>query len=113
MEPAARSGRAVSVMAMPSEETIRAQLSRIPEPCGILMRSPLDICQMGLVDRIECADGHVRVELVLTDSSCVHFTGLRRYITDLLCELPGVETVEVTASTTVLWTPDRITKTNN
>ncbi|MEW1843208.1 iron-sulfur cluster assembly protein [Nonomuraea angiospora] len=97
---------------MPSEETIRAQLSKIPEPCGVLMRMPLDICQMGLVDKVECADGRVRVELVLTDSSCVHFTGLRRYIVDVLRELPGVETVEVTASTTTLWTPDRL-QTNN
>jgi metal-sulfur cluster biosynthetic enzyme len=71
------------------------------------MRSPLDICQMGLVGKVECTDGHVLVELVLTDPSCVHFGGMRRYITDLLCELPGVETVEVTASTTVLWTPER------
>ncbi|MEU4227832.1 iron-sulfur cluster assembly protein [Nonomuraea sp. NPDC026600] len=98
----------MTTRATPSEETIRAQLSKIPEPCGILMRSPLDICQMGLVDKVECADGRVRIELVLTDSSCVHFTGLRRYIVDVLRELPGVETVEVVASTTTLWTPDRL-----
>lgn len=97
---------------MPSEETIRARLSEIPEPCGVLMRVPLDICRMGLVDKVECADGRVRVELVLTDSSCVHFTGLRRYIVDVLRELPGVEAVEVAASTTTLWTPDRL-QTNN
>lgn len=91
----------------PSEEAVRAQLTKVPEPCALLMRSPLDICQMGLVEKVECTDGHVLVELVLTDPSCVHFTGMRRYITDLLREVPGVETVEVTASTTTLWTPDR------
>jgi hypothetical protein len=47
------------------------------------------------------------VELVLTDPSCVHFTGLRRYITDVLLKLPGVDSVEVAISTTILWTPDR------
>lgn len=93
---------------MPSEEDIRAQLATVPEPCGLLMRSPLDICQMGLVEKIEREAGCVRVELVLTDTSCVHFAGMRRYITDALLTLPGVERVEVTASTTVLWTPDRV-----
>lgn len=92
---------------MPSEADIRAQLATVPEPCGLLMRSPLDICQMGLVERIECEAGRVRVELVLTDTSCVHFTSMRRYISDVLQKLPGVEYVEVTASTTILWTPDR------
>ncbi|MEV6041430.1 iron-sulfur cluster assembly protein [Nonomuraea sp. NPDC052116] len=97
---------------MPSEEAIRARLSKIPEPCAVLMRVPLDISQMGLVDKVECVDGRVRVELVLTDPSCVHFTGLRRYIVDVLSELPGVEAVEVAMSTTILWTPDR-RKTND
>lgn len=90
-----------------SEEAVRARLATVPEPCGLLMGTPLDICEMGLVESVACADGHVRVELVLTDTSCVHFAGLRRYIADVLRELPGVESVEVTASTTVLWTPDR------
>jgi metal-sulfur cluster biosynthetic enzyme len=45
--------------------------------------------------------------LVLTDPSCVHFGGMRRYITDVLLELPGVDVVEVAISTTTLWTPDR------
>jgi metal-sulfur cluster biosynthetic enzyme len=92
---------------MPTEDAIRAQLRKVPEPCGLLMRTPLDICEMGLVDEIRCAEGRVRVVLVLTDTSCVHFGGMRRYITDVLLELPGIDAVEVTMSTTVLWTPDR------
>jgi metal-sulfur cluster biosynthetic enzyme len=95
--------------AMPSEEEIRAALRQVPEPCGLLMRAPLNICEMGLVDDIQCANGRIRVELVLTDPSCVHFSGMRRYITDVLGKLPGVEAVEVTISTTKLWTPDRQT----
>jgi metal-sulfur cluster biosynthetic enzyme len=71
------------------------------------MRAPIDICEMGLVDEISVTGGQVRVVLVLTDPSCVHFAGLRRYITDVLLELPGVDAVEVGISTTTLWTPDR------
>ena len=99
----------MTAAAMPSDEEIRAALRQVPEPCGLLMRAPLNICEMGLVDGIQSADGQVRVELVLTDPSCVHFGGMRRYITDVLCKLPGVESVEVTISTTKLWTPDRQT----
>ena len=93
--------------APPTEDAIRAQLRKVPEPCGLLMRAPLDICEMGLVDEISCSAGRVRVVLVLTDPSCVHFGGMRRYITDVLLELPGVDAVEVAISTTTLWTPDR------
>jgi len=92
---------------VPAEDAIRAQLRKVPEPCGLLMRAPLDICEMGLVDEISCSGGRVRVVLVLTDPSCVHFGGMRRYITDVVGELPGVDAVEVTISTTTLWTPDR------
>jgi metal-sulfur cluster biosynthetic enzyme len=92
---------------MPTPDEVRAQLRQVPEPCGLLMRAPLDITEMGLVDEISCENGRVRVVLVLTDPSCVHFGGMRRYITDVLGELPGVETVEVAISTTTLWTPDR------
>jgi metal-sulfur cluster biosynthetic enzyme len=92
---------------MPTGAEVRAQLRSVIEPCSLLMRTPLDICQMGLVDQVSCADGTVRVELVLTDASCVHYAGLRRYITDALLELPGVQAVEVAVSTTKLWTPDR------
>jgi metal-sulfur cluster biosynthetic enzyme len=91
----------------PTAETIREELRRVPEPCAVLMRQDDDIVSMGLVEDVECRGGRVRVELVLTDASCVHFTGLQRYIRDVLTALPGVEAVEVTASRTVLWTPDR------
>jgi metal-sulfur cluster biosynthetic enzyme len=92
---------------MPTEEEVRRQLGTVPEPCSLLMRTPLDITQMGLVDQVRCEGGTIRVELVLTDASCVHYAGLRRYITDALLELPGVQAVQVTVSTTKLWTPDR------
>ena len=52
--------------------------------------------------------GHVHVVLVLTDPSCVHFLGMRRYIVDVLTALAGVDTVDVSMSTTQLWTSDRV-----
>lgn len=93
---------------MPSRELVLEALSGIPEPCSIAMRQPLDICQMGLVDDVRVDAGSIRVELVLTDPSCVHFNSMRRFIADVLLALDGVETVEVVMSTTELWTPDRL-----
>lgn len=49
----------------------------------------------------------MRVVLVLTDPSCVHYTALRCSIHDILIEVPGVTSIEVTASRTTLWTCDR------
>ncbi|HEX4107382.1 MAG TPA: iron-sulfur cluster assembly protein [Solirubrobacteraceae bacterium] len=92
---------------MIAREALLEELRGVPEPCSLLVRAPTNIVDMGLVDEIACENGHVRVELVLTDPSCVHFTGTRRYITDLVLEVDGVESVEVTMSTTTLWTPDR------
>lgn len=66
---------------------------------------------MGLVDEISYDDGDVRIVLVLTDASCVHFTGLRRYIGDVIGLMPGVDSMTVTASTTEIWTQDRRTTT--
>jgi metal-sulfur cluster biosynthetic enzyme len=98
---------ALTMVTMPSEQRVREELHRIPEPCGLLMRDPIDICEMGLVDEVDCADGRVRIVLVLTDASCVHFSGLQRYIGDVVGAPAGVRSVEVTASTTKMWTPDR------
>jgi len=85
------------------------RLRQVPEPCSILMRTRLDIVEMGLVDEIDIdADGCVRVVLVLTDPSCVHFLSMRRYITDVLLEHPGIRAVDVVMSTDELWTPERM-----
>ncbi|MFJ9588947.1 iron-sulfur cluster assembly protein [Streptomyces acidicola] len=91
-------------------EAIREELRKVPEPCGLLMRTPMDICRMGLVEDVRYEAGRARVTLVLTDTSCVHFGGMRRYITDVLLELPEVEAVDVVLSRTALWTPDRMTQ---
>jgi metal-sulfur cluster biosynthetic enzyme len=93
----------------PTEQEVRQRLETIPEPCSLLMRTPMDICQMGIVGPVECApDGAVKVELVLTDASCIHFSHLQRYITDAVMAISDVTHVTVSASTSILWTPDRV-----
>jgi metal-sulfur cluster biosynthetic enzyme len=91
-----------------TRSSVLEALQDVPEPCSIAMRNPMDITEMGLVDEVEVEVGHVRVELLLTDPACVHFTAIRRFINDVLMRLDGVETVEVALSTKKLWTPDRV-----
>jgi metal-sulfur cluster biosynthetic enzyme len=93
---------------MTTRDEVREALRAVPEPCSIAMGDTLDICEMGLVEEIDIDGAHVSVELVLTDTSCVHFMSMRRYITDVLLELEGVDSVDVAMSTRKLWTPDRV-----
>jgi metal-sulfur cluster biosynthetic enzyme len=91
----------------PDRAAVMEALGAVPEPCSVLMRRPTDIASMGLIESVEIEGGKVDVVLVLTDPSCVHFNGMSRYIADALADVEGVEEVEVTMSTTQLWTPDR------
>jgi metal-sulfur cluster biosynthetic enzyme len=91
-----------------TREAVLERLAEVPEPCSILMGGAMNIRQMGLIEGVEIREGQVCVELVLTDASCPHFQGMRRYITEVLMELDGIAGVEVTISTRTLWTPDRV-----
>ena len=93
--------------ATPERAQLLAQLTKVLDPCSITMGAPKDICQMGLVEDLDVDAGRVRVSLVLTDPSCVFFAGIRRHVTDVLLELPGVEAVDVEIANGILWTPDR------
>jgi metal-sulfur cluster biosynthetic enzyme len=92
----------------PTSQEVIDKIHTIPEPCGLLMRAPLSVVDMGLVDRVAIVGGDVAIELVLTDASCVHFSALRTYISEVVSTLDGVRSVRVTASSTKLWTPDRL-----
>jgi metal-sulfur cluster biosynthetic enzyme len=84
------------------------QLERVIEPCSVAMGNPANICEMGLIEGVTLIDGTARVVLCLTDPSCINYGKIRQYITDALMQLDAVKSVEVTHSTEVLWTPDRV-----
>jgi metal-sulfur cluster biosynthetic enzyme len=86
---------------------VRARLHRVVEPCSIAMKRPVSIVQMGLVDDVKIDGGDIRVTLCLTDTACVHFSGMQRAVADALADLPGVETVAVVQTLDKLWDPDR------
>lgn len=84
------------------------QLGKVVEPCSLAMGSPMSICAMGLVEEVAFDQGVVRVVLCLTDPACVNYSKICAFITDVLKELAPVERVEITQTTSVLWTPDRV-----
>lgn len=86
---------------------INDRLATVPEPCSITMGSPIDIVEMGLIERVEFADGLATVTMCLTDPACVHFRSMQAYIADALSALPEVKRVEVVQAVDVRWTPDR------
>ena len=94
----------------PLRDLILARLATIAEPCGIAMGRSINICEMGLIEGIVIAKGHVQITLCLTDPGCVHFSALSKYIRDVLITLDAVDAVEVVQTTKALWTPDRVQK---
>jgi metal-sulfur cluster biosynthetic enzyme len=92
----------------PSKDNLMRQLAQVVEPCSVAMGNPANICEMGLVEQVTLTDGTARVVLCLTDPACINYGRIRQYITDVLLQLEAVKSVEVTHTTEVLWTPDRV-----
>jgi metal-sulfur cluster biosynthetic enzyme len=97
----------------PTREQILDRIGTVPEPCGFLMRTPLSVLEMGLVDAVRIDDGRIEIELVLTDAACVHLSAMSQYIADAVGDLEGVDTVVVVPSSTKMWTPDRVRHNTN
>lgn len=89
-------------------DTIRERVAAIPEPCGFAMGKPTTLGAMGLIEDIAVVDGRATITLCLTDTACVHFGAMRRYIADALADLPEVTSVVVDQTLGTLWTPDRM-----
>ncbi len=88
-------------------ERILAALASVPEPCSIAFRKPISIVEMGLVEHIKVTGCHAEITLCLTDTACVHFTGMQQYIRDVLLQLTDISSVDVRQTLDQLWTPDR------
>jgi metal-sulfur cluster biosynthetic enzyme len=95
-------------MSQLTHSELEAALGQVMDPCSLSMGAPTDIWEMGLVEGLEVDGGEVRVQLVLTDPSCVFFRGIRSHVVDALLAVPGVEAVEVELVAGVVWTPERM-----
>jgi len=96
-------------MPAPTREAVLDRLDQVVDPCSLSMGGRRSIVSMGLVEDVRLEEeGKVRIELVLTDPSCVFWKGIRENVKDVVGDLPGVDEVEVAISPTATWTPDRL-----
>jgi metal-sulfur cluster biosynthetic enzyme len=89
------------------EERIRTSLREIIDPCSVALGRPLDLLDMGLIERIDIDAGHVDITVVLTDAACAFYQDMQRQIRDAAGTVEGVEDVEVHIAP-MLWHPSRM-----
>lgn len=93
---------------MSMQAAIIDQLSKIQDPCSIAAGVPIDIVSMGLIGRIEEAQGHVTISLVLTEPACWFSQSLSKMAEQAALKVEGVSTAKALLDDEVIWTPDRM-----
>lgn len=89
----------------PALEAIWRALAAVEDP-----ELPIAITEMGLVHRVACAGGRVRVELLPTFTGCPALEVIRRDVEAAVLRLPGVEAADVAFVFEPAWTVDRMTE---
>ncbi|MBU2667195.1 iron-sulfur cluster assembly protein [Actinoplanes bogorensis] len=94
-------------MATTTEDKILTSLREIIDPCSVALGRPLDLVDMGLIEKIDVDAGHVDITVVLTDAACAFYQDMQRQIRDAACMVDGVHDVEVHIAPK-LWHPSRL-----
>jgi metal-sulfur cluster biosynthetic enzyme len=89
-----------------SEEHIVDALREVYDPC--CADRGISIVDMGVVEDVRAAGGHVEVDLVLTTGWCPFVANMSTAIPERLRELDGVETVDVKVVWDPVWTEERL-----
>jgi metal-sulfur cluster biosynthetic enzyme len=93
----------------PTEAELREAIADVGDPCSAMNRTDLTLEDMGLIDRVHRDDdGHVTVDLLLTEPTCLYYFHMARDIEEALAGVPGVSGVTVNSVTDRLWEPDRM-----
>ena len=70
----------------------------------------VSIVDMGVVEDVRAAGGHVEVDLIPTTGWCPFVANMSAAIPEALRALDGVETVDVRVVWEPAWTPDRLSE---
>jgi metal-sulfur cluster biosynthetic enzyme len=89
-----------------SSETIVDALRDVYDPC--CADRGISIVDMGVVEGVRVADGHVEVELVLTTGWCPFVASMSTAIPERLHGLEGVQSVNVRVVWDPVWTQERL-----
>jgi metal-sulfur cluster biosynthetic enzyme len=90
----------------PDRDTLMDALRDVYDPC--CADRGISIVDMGVVEDVRVADGHVDVDLVLTTGWCPFVATMSSAIPDRLREVDGVDTVDVQVVWDPVWTPERL-----
>jgi metal-sulfur cluster biosynthetic enzyme len=83
-------------------------LREVYDPCCADRR--ISIVDMGVVEDVRVEGSHVAVDLVLTTGWCPFVASMSSAIPDRLCQLDGVESVDVRVVWDPVWTMDRLSE---
>lgn len=94
----------------PLREPIYDALRQIVDPCSAATSTPMNLVEMGLIDRVEIngSSSRVDVHLRLTSPQCMMIAYMTTAAKNLITELPGIEQVEVHADHGLDWSPAMI-----
>lgn len=92
-----------------SAADVREALRNVYDPC--CADRGISIVDMGVVEDVRVAGGHVEVDLVLTTGWCPFVASMSTAIPDRLREIEGVDSVDVRVVWEPVWTPDRLSPT--
>jgi metal-sulfur cluster biosynthetic enzyme len=92
----------------PDRDTLIEALREVHDPC--CADRGISIVDMGVVEDVRVAGGHVDVDLVLTTGWCPFVATMSSAIPDRLRALDGVETVAVQVVWDPVWTMDRLSE---
>src|SRR5215467_13421968 len=81
-------------------------LSDVYDPC--CEEKGISVVDMGLLRSVTVADGHARVELLLTSGWCPFAARVVSDVRDRIAAVPGVDDAEVEIVWDEAWTTDRL-----
>jgi metal-sulfur cluster biosynthetic enzyme len=81
-------------------------LAGVYDPC--CREKGISVVDMGLLRSVTVADGHARVELLLTSGWCPFAARVLTDVEDAIRAQPGVDSCEVEVVWDEVWTPDRL-----
>ena len=86
-------------------DSLRDALRRVVDPCSIATGVPVDLIDMGLVKDLRLDDGTAYVELMVTSPLCTQIGLIAERVREVLAEVDGVGSVEVTVDARAEWWP--------
>jgi metal-sulfur cluster biosynthetic enzyme len=89
-----------------SADTVRDALRDVYDPC--CADRGISIVDMGVVEDVRVAGGHVEVDLVLTTGWCPFVASMSTAIPERLHDVEGVESVDVRTVWDPVWTDARL-----